>query len=58
MMKDVDDVFVSAVWEARACAAPGEEASRAARRPRGQATLQTLPCQTGTKGANERKYLR
>jgi hypothetical protein len=31
IIKDIDDVFVSGVGEARAWAAPGEEASRDAR---------------------------
>jgi hypothetical protein len=59
IIKDIDDVFVSGVGEARAWAAPGEEASRDARWGRhAQAALRSLPCQAGTTGTNERAYLR
>ena len=59
LVKDIDDVFVSAVGEARAWAAPGEEASRDARWGRqGQAAQRRLPCQAGIARANESEYLR
>jgi len=49
------DVFVSAVVEARAWAAPGEEASRADQSGLGAAgqgntALRSLPCQAGKRG--------
>jgi hypothetical protein len=59
LVKDVDDVFVSAVGEARAWAAPGEEALRDARWGwQGQAARRSLPCLVGIARTNEREDLR